>query len=194
MGIHLSSIAQINSSAPDCVGVKYFVYLINYYNIEDNVIDEFLTQMSAMDSELSKFGNAVSVSLVKNIDFASDLISWNNCFGIEADEVCPAILICTLPPLYFIPRLLAMGAADEEAGSRDVPWILLSLKERGRSAADLTEIVLRVVKEVSTGADLSDFARKRMLRTIDNRPVINGEVSAGSWLPSRDALKRFRGA
>jgi len=194
MGIHLSSIAQINSVAPGLAGVRYFVYLINYYDIDNAVIDELLASVPTMDAEFSKLGNAISVSSVKNLDFANEALSWQNCFGLEADQVCPAILICTLPPLYFIPRLLTKGAEEEAVPEQDVPWILLSLKDRGRDIADLTQIIQRVVEEAAMGADISSFDTARILQRIDNRPVINAEASgADSRLPHQDIFKRLGG-
>lgn len=192
MGIHLSSIAQINSIVPSLAGVRYFVYLINYYDIDDTVIDELLASVPAMDAKFSKLGNTVSVSSVRNLDFANEAISWQNVFGLEADEVCPAILICTLPPLYFIPRLLTKGAGGDEGAEQDVPWILLSLKDRGRNIEDLTQIIERIVEEAATGGDISSFDPTRILSTIDGRPVINAEASgAGSSLPRQEIFKRL---
>jgi hypothetical protein len=192
MGIHLSSIAQINSIVPGLTGIRYFVYLINYYNIDDTVIDELLASVPAMDAKFSKLGNIVSVSSVRNLDFANEAISWQNCFGLEADQVCPAILICTLPPIYFIPRLLTKGADGEDEAEQDVPWILLSLKDRGRNIGELMQIIERIVEEAAMGTDISSFDPKRILRTIDNRPVINAEAAAaGSSLPREDIFKRL---
>jgi len=194
MGIHLSSIAQINSIAPGLSGVRYFIYLINYYDIDDAVINEFLALMPAMGIEFSKLGNTVSVSSIKNLDFANEALSWHNCFGLEADQVCPAILVCTLPPLYFIPWLLTNDADGEKVPEQDVPWVLLSLKGRGRNIADLMQIIQRIVEEIAMGTDISGFDQARILRTIDNRPVINAEASeAGSSLPREDIFKRLGG-
>ena len=192
MGIHLSSIAQINSIEPALSGIRYFVYLINYYDIDDTVIDQLLTLVPGMNAEFSKLGNALSVSSVRNLDFANEALSWQNCFGVEADEVCPAILICTLPPLYFLSRLLTNRPDDGAGSDQDVPWILLSLKNRGRNINDLKQIIQRIVEEAAMGADISNFDQTRILRTIDGRPVIGAEASeTGRSLTHKDVFRRL---
>lgn len=192
MGIHLSSLAQINSIVPGFTGTHYFVYLINYYNIEDDVLCKLLASVPEMNANFSKLGNVVPVTSVKNIDFANRELSWDNCFGTDAAEVCPAVLICTLPPLYFIPSLLTKAEGRENGIEADVPWVLLSLKDRGRNIDDLTKIIHQIVEEFATGADISSFYKIRILHTVDNRPVINAEASgADASLPCQDIFKRL---
>lgn len=192
MGIHLSSIAQINSTSQEFSGIKYFVYLINYYNIDESVIEELLDAVPQMNEKFSKLGNVVSVSSVKNIDFSNDAISWDNCFGLDAGEVCPAILVCTLPPNYFILQALSGNVRIIDEPDADVPWILLGLGRRGRDIEDLKSIIQRIIEEASTGSDISRFDKKRILQTIDGRPVVNGEASlATSRLLGQDIFKRL---
>lgn len=194
MGIHFSSIAQINSTSPETKGIKYFVYLINYYDIDGAVVERLLTSIPSMDEKLSKLGNAVSVSSVKNIDFANDALSWSNCFGVDAEEVCPAILVCTLPPQYFIPHIIRRKAGHVDDDT-DVPWLLLSLKDRGRDFDDLREIIMRVVEETSLGIDISNFSKARILRTKDDRPVLNGEASSSeNKISAREVFRRIDSA
>ncbi len=192
MGIHLSSIAQINAIDPKLNRIRYFVYLINYYNIDDAVIEELLASVPTMNAEFSKFGNTVSVSTIKNLDFANDSLSWDNCFGVDAGEVCPAILICTLPPFYFLPGLLTPGTSRKEGVEQDVPWVLLSLKDRGKNIEELRQIIQMIVKEFAMGSDISQFNLIRILHTIDRRPVLNADVSgADSSLSRREIFERL---
>ncbi|WP_260923222.1 hypothetical protein [Novosphingobium sp. 9] len=192
MGLHLTSIAQINAVQPQLAGVRYFVYIINYYDIEEDVIDELVSSVPKMNAKFSQSGNVVSISALKNLHFGNEALSWDNCFGPEADETCPAILICTLPPFYFIPKLLAQSDSGQDSAATDVPWILLSLKDRGKDINDLREIIEKVVKEVAAGEDISSFEAVKLLHTIDNRPVINAEIGAtGDRLSEANIFRRL---
>jgi hypothetical protein len=145
-----------------------------------------------MNAKLSQSGNAVAVSALKNLHFGNEALSWDNCFGPEADETCPAILICTLPPFYFIPTLLAKSDGGQESAETDVPWILLSLKDRGKDIDDLREIIEKVVDEVASGKDISNFDAVKVLRTIDDRPVINADIGVpGGRLSQADIFRRL---
>ncbi|HTN13467.1 MAG TPA: hypothetical protein VL094_01530 [Sphingomonadaceae bacterium] len=187
MGLHVSSVAQVVANAPQIQGIGYFIYFLNYYNIEDDIMQALLEEIPHMEEHFSELGNAVAVSSVKNIDFADEVLSWHNVFGVDASEVCPAILICTLPPQHFQREPSQPYSEDS-----DVPWVLLSLREHCRTVPELKSLLRRVVEEVSKSSDLSDFSPTKLLKTNEGRPVISGELTyMGIKLHHSEIFKRI---
>jgi hypothetical protein len=94
--------------------------------------------------------------------------------------------------VLFYPTLLAKSDGGQESAETDVPWILLSLKDRGKDIDDLREIIEKVVDEVASGKDISNFDAVKVLRTIDDRPVINADIGVpGGRLSQADIFRRL---
>ncbi|MEX0970097.1 MAG: hypothetical protein WD046_06600 [Paracoccaceae bacterium] len=167
MGLHVTSVAQITSSAPHLQGINYFVYILDYYNIGNAVMDALIEELPNLERHFARLGNAVVVSSVRNIDFANDVLSWHNCFGKDASEICPAILICSLPPQYFLER------EREEIDQN--PWILLQLGELCSSADELKKLLQQVTRDITQGKPLADFEAAAIM-DHQNRPIISGKL------------------
>lgn len=169
MGLHVTSVAEIAQKTQGIHGIDYFVYFLNYYQISDDVVEAFLDEIPALESHFSELGNALLVTSIRNIDFYSDVLSWHNIVGLDAKEVCPCLLICTLPPSEFQGGRPQLVRDDSEQ-----PWIILELKEYCRTAEDLRELLRKVVSAISRGEGLKEFEEKDEF-TFRNRPIITGQ-------------------
>lgn len=184
MGLHVTSIAKIASSAPHLQGIDYFVYILDYYKIGSEVMHALISELPNLESHFAEIGNAVAVSSVRNIDFANEVLSWHNCFGKDASEVCPAILICSLPPQYFLN--------DENEVLDQNPWILLQLGELCRNADELKSLLQKVVRDIAQGKPLADF---EVAAPMDhqNRPIFSGKLKyAGVEFDHKALVEKFR--
>ncbi|WP_368184268.1 hypothetical protein [Aestuariibius sp. HNIBRBA575] len=185
MGLHVTSVAQITSSAPHLQGIEYFVYVLDYYNIGNEVMDALIAELPNLERHFAKLGNAVAVSSVRNIDFADDVLSWHNCFGKDASEICPALLICSLPPQYFLEN------EGEEKGQN--PWLLLQLGELCSSADELKKLLQQVTRDITQGKPLADFEVAGVM-DHQNRPIISGKLKyMGVELDHKSLFKKIGG-
>lgn len=100
--------------------------------------------------------------------------SWHNVVGLDAADVCPAILICTLPPHYFLPELRGNARSDTKQNDEGEPWILLELGKLCESTNDLKKLLQTIVAEISKGAPLSNFEASELLQYKD-QPIIHGK-------------------
>lgn len=185
MGLHVTSLAQIASSAPHLQGIDYFVYILDYYNIGLEVMDTLVAELPNLERHFAELGNAVVVSSVRNIDFANEVLSWHNCFGKDASEICPALLICNLPPQYFLQ--------NEREERDETPWILLQLGELCSTAEDLKKLLQHVVRDIAQGKPLADFEAVGVL-DHKNRPIISGKLKyLGVELDHKSLFAKIRG-
>ncbi|WP_346891491.1 hypothetical protein [uncultured Roseibium sp.] len=185
MGLHVTSVAQITSSAPHLQGIDYFVYVLDYYNIGLEVMDALVAELPNLERHFAELGNALIVSSVRNIDFANEVLSWHNCFGKDASEVCPALLICSLPPQYFLDR--------EREEQDQAPWILLQLGELCNSTEGLKKLLQQVARDISQGKPLTDFEAVAVLEH-QNRPIISGKLKyMGVELDHKALFEKVRG-
>ena len=168
MGLHVTSVAEIALKTEGIQGVDYFVYFLNYYQISDDVVDAFIKEIPALEGHFSQLGNAVLVTAIKNTDFYSEVLSWHNIVGLDAEVVCPCLLICTLAPSEF--------NRDEPQQIRDGgerPWVILELRKCCSTAEDLRELLKNVVSAISRGEGLKEFEEKEVFN-YGNRPIITG--------------------
>jgi len=169
MGLHVTSVAEIASKTEGLRGVDYFVYFLNYYQISDDVVDAFIQEIPALEGHFSKLGNAVLVTSIRNRDFYSDVLSWHNIVGLDAEKVCPCLLICTLAPSEFNQIETKQKSDDGER-----PWVILELKKYGNTPEDLRELLKKVVSAISRGKGLTEFEESDVF-LYENRPIITGK-------------------
>jgi len=169
MGLHVTSIAQIADKTSNIEGVDYFVYVLNYYQIEDEIITALMSEIPNMQAQFAELGNAVVITGVRNMDFADDVLSWHNVVGLKAEDVCPAILICTLPPHHFLSSEEPMAVKDNQ------PWILLEIGKLCSSANELKILLQGIVADISKGSPLSNFEASDSVQYGD-RPIIRGKL------------------
>lgn len=185
MGLHVTSVAQIASKAPHLQGIKYFVYVLDYYNLGGEIMDALIAEIPNLESHFANLDNAVAISSVKNIDFANEVLSWHNCLGKDASEVCPAILICTLPPHYFLD-----GGSTQDT-DEETPWLLLQLGELCSDVDALKKLLRNIVQDIARGAPLSDFEAGRNFEH-EERTIVSGKLKyLGVELDHKELFKKI---
>ena len=168
MGLHITSIAEIAPKTEGLKGINYFVYFLNYYQFSSEVVDAFLKEIPALETHFNGLGNALLVTGVKNHDFYSDILSWHNIVGLEAEKVCPCILICTLPPADFGPSKVDHIQTDGQE-----PWIILELKDYCQTADELITFLKEVVSAISRNEELAFFEEKENF-SYNQTPIFVG--------------------
>jgi hypothetical protein len=171
MGLHVTSVAEIARKSEGVKGINYYVYFLNYYQFSDEVVEAFVSEIPAMESHFSELGNALLITSLRNFHFAGDVLSWHNIVGLDADAVCPCLLICTMPPSAFID---VNGTAKKMAFKKDqVPWFILELGKLCSNATELRALVKKVVEAFSRGATLDEF-REAEVFNFRKRPIVHG--------------------
>lgn len=182
MGLHVSSVAQIVNAAPELNAIKYFVYVLDYYRFSDGVMEAVTAELPSLEAHFARLGNAVIVTSVGNMDFASDVLSWHQVVGKDPSQICPAIFISSLPPAYFSER---RGSEDDYVHYTDeefdttalvkTPWIILELGKLCENKQDVLKILKSVISDISEGNPLSDFEFTGS-HEFENRPIVSGKL------------------
>lgn len=182
MGLHVSSVAQVANAAPELHGIKYFLYLLDYYQFADGVMEEVVAELPVLEAHFARLGSAVIITSVRNMDFASDVLSWHQIVGKDPSQICPAILITTLSPGYFVEKSSAsndsVSYTDKEfdvSTSIKAPWIILELGKLCNSKQDVVKILRSIISDISEGRPLSDF-QYTGAHEFENRPIVSGKL------------------
>ena len=151
-------------------------------------MDALITEIPSLETHLADLNNAFAISLVKNVDFANEVLFWHNCLGKDASELCPEILICTLPPQYFLDKGCLLNANDEK------PWLHLQLGELCADAADLKTLLKKIVQGIARGAPLSDFEAGCSMEHEKQTVTMGTLKDLGVEFDNKELCKKIRSA
>ncbi len=197
MGLHVSSVVQIANAAPELRNIEYFVYILDYYNFSEGVMEAVTAELPKLEAHFARLGNAVLVASVGNLHFANEVLSWHDVVGRNPKEICPALFICNLPPSYFSEGRSndaeMVSYTDEELNktvSLKSPWIILELGKLCDNKDDVLAILKSVVSDIADGKALSDFEFTGS-HAYESRPIVSGKLRyAGVEFDLRAAIAK----
>lgn len=166
MGLHIRSLSGI----PD-VTRGYYIYLLDYGWHEP--LGQALYDNFQKMAEIASDNNAVVIRSAGNsVHFCSEVFSWHNINGQNADDVLPAIMITSRHPRDF--KESYSESDNRQADKRDYKIVVFPLRKYCKTTTDVVKYVDKIFKDIVEKNDLSDFKVVREIKKGMSSALVDG--------------------
>ena len=166
MGLHIRSL----SGVPDA-SRSYYIYLLDYGWHEP--LGEALYNNFQKMAEIASDNDAVVVRSAGNsVHFCSEVLSWHNINGQNADDVLPAIMITNRHPREF--RESFNESDNRKSDRRDYKIVIFPLKKYCKTTTDVASYIDKIFKDVVEKNDLSNFRVVKEMKKGISRALVDG--------------------
>ncbi|GIL01955.1 MAG: hypothetical protein BroJett030_18540 [Alphaproteobacteria bacterium] len=155
MGLKITTLARL----PEKTDRAFFVYFLDYGWDDD--LTRAMYENFDMLAEVAAENRGLLVAGLDRTEFANEVLSWHHVNNDPADDLLPAIMVTDVEP-----RLLADASGFDFGEVRQRPssrtayperFVLIPLRDICNSAADVTELLQKLVTDLRSGRSLPDF-------------------------------------
>ena len=166
MGLHIRTLTGI----PDATR-GYYIYLLDYGWHEP--LGKALYDNFQKMAEIASDNDAVVIrSAGDSVHFCSEVFSWHNINGQDADDTLPAIMITNRHPREFKESFNEYD--NRHLDKRDYKIVIFPLKKYCKTTTDVTNYVQKIFKDVVEKNDLSDFRIVKEMKKGMGRALVDG--------------------
>lgn len=154
MGLYIHNLGNL----PDTVdGRDYYLYVLDY-GWKEPLTDTLVQNFGNM-ARLASHSRAVVIAGLEPIHFANEVFSWHKINGEDTENILPALLITTLPPMYFYKY------GDDYRRNKELKdkLLLIPLKLACKITEEVVSLIHSVFKDIKEHKELSGFSIARML-------------------------------
>ena len=166
MGLHIRSLAGV----PDAKR-NYYIYLLDYGWHEP--LGQALFDNFQKMAEIASDNDAVVIRSAGNsIHFCSEVLSWHNINGQNADDILPAILLTNRHPKEF--RESYNEHDNRQSDKRDYKLVLFPLKKYCQTTTDVATYINNIFRDVIEKNDLSNFQITKEMKKGIGSALVDG--------------------
>ncbi|SRR6266446_2163949 len=135
----------------------YYIYLLR--GSWDDEITQALQQNFLQLADMASRNNAAVIRGTEGHHFGNEVFDWHHLNGIEREDFLPSIVITTLHPAQFRDE-----AAENWRDLRNDHLLAIPLKDKFKSARDITALLARITKDIKDQKPLRDFSIAEEMR------------------------------
>ncbi|MBI5805384.1 hypothetical protein HZA73_05010 [candidate division TA06 bacterium] len=160
MGLMIHSLEMLSQNARR----DYYIYILDY-GWQEPLSQTLRNNFQNMAERASKNESAVIIGVGDVGHFDTEVLSWHNINGDNADELLPAILITRTNPHDF-KNMETIRNPD-----KDFSFILIPIKKVCKTETEVVALIKSIFKDIESKKDLKGFKVSKELK-----PGIGGAI------------------
>ena len=165
MGLMIHSLEMLSPNAER----DYFIYLLDY-GWQEPLSNTLRKNFQEMAEWASRNESAVIMGVGDIGHFDTEVLSWHNVNGQDAEELLPAILITRTNPHAF--RLMGSNSPRRE----DFSFVLIPLKKLCKDETDVVRVIKSICKDIEEKKGFADFKVHKELSPGIGRAIVNSII------------------
>lgn len=153
MGLMIHSLEMLSPNAKR----DYFIYLLDY-GWQEPLSNTLRKNFQEMAEWASQNESAVIMGVGDIGHFDTEVLSWHNVNGQEAEDLLPAILITRTNPHVF--RQMNLNKPQQ---AEDFSFVLIPLKKVCRNETDVVRVIKSVCKDIEEKKGFGNFKVQKEL-------------------------------